>query len=421
MSVFRRVLLTFALAVSAVGASHALSPAAENNVDTQSVDEWVVVLTDPRSPRRTGWSTGVAYTGSYDYAVDPKLRRLAKDIADKYPIVIIDQWPVRALSVHCLVVRIDGDEDETLSDLRLDDRVEWVQPLNTFEALSAEYQHAAGRRSGDPYRHLQASLERLNVAPLRAEFSGAGVRVAMIDSGVEADHPDLEHALAERLDFVGTGRVSERHGTGIAGVLIAASGNGKGIVGVAPGASLYAYRACWEAQDGATRCNSLTLSRALDHVVATRAHVVNLSLTGPKDPLLDRLVERIVHQGALVVVAYDPQSRAHNRFPSPRRGVITVRNGSGISESGYDALCAPGDAVLTAQPGHSYDYMHGASLAAAHVSGVLALMLEAEPDLAPEETLTMLSRSMRVVDNGYSVDACEAVRHLHKSVSCSPL
>ncbi len=384
----------------------------------EQADEWVIVLTDPRASRRKGWSSGAAYAGNYRYEDDPKLKRLAAEVAEEYEVVVTDQWPVLALNVHCVVVRIGRDEAAVLDALRVDKRVEWVQPLNTFETLSNGSGGSAIDRPGDPYRHLQTSLELLNVAPLQAEFDGDGIHIALVDSGVEPDHPDLQHAIVESIDFVGKGRMSEQHGTGIAGVMIAASGNDEGIAGIAPGARLHAYRACWEVPEGGARCNSLTLSRALDYVAFHSADIVNLSLTGPEDPLLDRLVARIVAQGAVVVAAYDTRRHADGRFPSPRPGVVMARDGSRIAEASSDVLDAPGRDVLTAQPGHSYDFMNGASLAAAHVTAVLALMLEANPDAAHDDPIASLSSSVRRAGAGSSIDACEAVRYAGGTPHC---
>ncbi len=386
-----------------------LASAAFAEEDLGGIDEWIVVLKDTRPERRRGWSSGVGYSGSYSYADDPKLKRLARDIANDYELTVSQQWPIRALDVHCVVVRLGEDGAATLAALRQDTRVEWVQPLNEFEGLAARK---------DPYRHLQGSLEIMNVAPLHEHWSGAGVRIAMIDSGVEHDHPDLQHALAGNTDFVGTGSTSERHGTGIAGVLVAQSSNGVGISGVAPGAELHAYRACWESAEGATRCNSLTLSLALDHAVTIRPHVVNLSLTGPSDRLLDALVGKLTADGALIVAAWDA-SRGESRFPSPRAGVVYASDGTGVTADSKEVLFAPGSAVLTAQPGHGYDYMAGSSLAAAHVSGVMALLIEADPTLSGPETEAMLASSVRLEELGASIDACSALNRSTAGGVCS--
>ncbi|MEM1439117.1 MAG: S8 family serine peptidase [Pseudomonadota bacterium] len=390
----RVLTLLFGLALASA-ATAAEPPEADNNI---AASQWVVVLDDPRPPRRRGWAGGVGYGGRYAYEVDPALQRLANAIVEAHDIAVSDQWPVRALGVHCLVVDITGEIEAVLKALRADRRVRWVQPLNDFEGLEDD-------ASGDPYRKLQPALDALNLEPLARAYSGRGVTIAVVDSGVEADHPDLQHAIAERADFVGRGSAAERHGTGIAGVIIAARDNDVGITGVAPDAQLFALRACWDAEGGGTRCNSLTLSRALDRVVSLAPHLVNLSLTGPSDPLLDALVARIVEAGSIVVVA--ESSTRDARFPTHRPGIVWVRAAAdGPTDT---ALVAPGIDVLTAQPGHAYDFMSGASIAAAHVTAVLALLHEALPRQRDAELVARLHRNTQAVAGGASVDACRAV------------
>ncbi|MDJ0908854.1 MAG: S8 family serine peptidase [Woeseiaceae bacterium] len=408
MNAPRLLLLTF-LAAAAL----AVEPARAEVQPAVDADRWIVVLTDPRSDRRRSRGAGGGYGGRYNYAEDPILTRLAEGIASDFDLEIDTQWPVRSLAVHCVVVSIPRDVETTLDALRADERVEWVQPFNEFEGLSM-----AAADQTDPYQHLQGSLETLNVAPLQTRLSGAGISIVVIDSGVEADHPDLEHAIVERLDFVGDGMSAERHGTGVAGVMVAAHDNGEGISGIAPGVSLHTYRACWEIDGEGTRCNSLTLSMALDRAVDAGPHILNLSLTGPKDPLLDRLVDRVLAGGALIVIAHDAEARPDARFPSPRQGVVTVASNSMPAVAGPGTIVAPGDDVLTSQPGHSYDFMTGSSLSAAHVSAVLALILEAEPQVSGRDAVAHLEKSIRAVDGGVSIDACSAALGLGYDVTC---
>ena len=397
------------LAIAAMSAS----PVRAEIEPGADADQWIVVLTDPRSDRRRSRGAGGGYGGRYDYAEDPILTRLADGIASDFDLEIDTQWPVRSLAVHCVVVSIPGDVENTLNALRADERVEWVQPFNEFEGLSVAM---AGQ--ADPYQHLQSSLTTLNVAPLQTRLSGAGIDIVIIDSGVEPDHPDIEHAIVQRFDFVGEGASAERHGTGVAGVMVAAHDNGEGISGIAPGVSLHAYRACWEIAGDRTRCNSLTLSMALDQAVDAGPHILNLSLTGPKDPLLDRLVARVLAGGALIVVAHDADASPDARFPSPRQGVITVASDTMPALAGPGTVVAPGNDVLTSQPGHSYDFMTGSSLSAAHVSAVLALILEAEPEVSGSDAVAHLEKSIRAVDGGVSIDACSAAYGLGYDVTC---
>ncbi len=416
MTALRTVLLT-TLATAAFAASPACAEAAPGantgrNTDAKA-DQWIVVLTDPRSDRRRSRGAGGGYGGRYNYAEDPILMRLANGIASDFDLEIDTQWPVRSLAVHCVVVSIPRDVETTLDALRADERVEWVQPFNTFEGLSM-----AAADQAEPYQHLQSSLETLNVAPLQALLTGAGISIVIIDSGVERDHPDLEHAIVQRFDFVGEGSSAERHGTGVAGVMVAAHDNGEGISGIAPGVSLHAYRACWEVRGDGARCNSLTLSMALDRAVDAGPHILNLSLTGPKDPLLDRLVDRLLAGGALIVAAHDDESNPDARFPSPKPGVVTVASSGRPGAYELWTIIAPGDDVLTSQPGHSYDFMSGSSLSAAHVSAVLALILEAEPQVSGRDAVAHLHKSIRIVNGGASIDACMAARSIGIDIAC---
>ena len=379
-----------------------------------SVARWIVVVDDVRPARRRGWAGGSDYRGRFAYDDDLQLARLARRIARDYAVDVSDQWPIRTLRVHCLVVTIRGDEQATLDRLLADNDVRWVQPMNDFDGMTS-----TAPPQSDPYRHLQQSLDVLNLSPLRDRLDGSGVSVAVIDSRVQADHPELRGALAVHKDLVPGGASGERHGTGVAGIIAAQLGNGQGIHGVAPGVRLHAYRACWETPAGATRCNSLSLSRALDELATRPPHILNLSLSGPRDPLLERLLDVVLRAGTAVVVAHDPSRPADERFPLLRPGVIEVTSTADADGDGADRVVAPGVAVLTAQPGNSYDFMSGSSIAAAHVSGVLALMLQANPDVAAVHGGEVLRVSMRPTASGLSVDACEAVRSVSAGTACA--
>jgi subtilisin family serine protease len=120
------------------------------------------------------------------------------------------------------------------------------------------------------------------------------VTVAIIDTGVDVGHPDLDRHTISQRNFVNTDSREfklDRHGTEVAGVIGAVADNGVGIVGIAPDARLLALKACWQPSAGASRavCNSFTLAQALEATIVAHADIVNLSLAGPPDPLLARL------------------------------------------------------------------------------------------------------------------------------------
>ena len=214
--------------------------------------------------------------------------------------------------------------------------------------------------------------------------------------------------MTEVHDVAGGNLPPERHGTGVTAVIGAARNNGIGIVGVAPEAEIAVYRACWERDDGVAYCNTLTLSRALEHMQRKPPDIVNLSLSGPADPLLARLLDRLLAAGTYVVTAFDEGRPAAERFPRPREGVFVAHSSVGAPEAPGAPVYLPGQSILTAQPGHSYDFMSGHSFAAAHLSGVLALMLEANPRASYAALAQALNTSHKTRDGMLSVDACSA-------------
>ena len=98
-------------------------------------------------------------------------------------------------------------------------------------------------------------------------------------------------------------------------------------------------------------------------------------MSGPKDLLLDRLVQRIIDRGKMVVAAFDPSRAEGGRFPTERKGVLIVR-AQGLDDEYSDVFTAPGARVV-AVPGNRYDFSHGHSIATAYTSGLLALRKQA--------------------------------------------
>ena len=162
--------------------------------------------------------------------------------------------------------------------------------------------------------------------------------------------------------------------TEVAGIIAARADNHVGIVGVAPHARLLALRACWQASAHATLCTSLGLARALDFAIAHDAQVINLSLSGAPDLLLGKLLDVALRRGITVVAATD-RALPRGGFPAAHPGVIAVADeGSGAVPSG--TLLAPGSDIPTTGPPARWYFVSGPSYAAAHVSGLLALLRE---------------------------------------------
>ncbi|MEO1035450.1 MAG: S8 family serine peptidase [Pseudomonadota bacterium] len=387
---------------------------------TLAATEWIVVLEDPRPARQTGWSSGQGYRTRRPYNLDRRLDRLARELAKQFSLTVVDQWPLRSLDVHCVVVQAAVNDPESVLRALIDDaRVRWVQPYQEFDGASL------GLRSNDePLADLQHAYRRLNLPALDA-MDGSGSRIVLIDSAVDPAHPELADAVEAREDFVTRGpkiskRTGEHHGTGMAAVIAANARNAEGIAGIAPGAKLFALRACWEVDGARARCDTLSLSLAIEHAASLSPHVLNLSLTGPPDQLLERLLDRLVDAGTIVVAAFDETRAVNKRFPLQRTGVVIARNGSSVqlpAAAGYFALA---NDVPTALPGEAYGTMSGHSIAAAHLSGAVALLAARYGPAGSDQLLRALEQSTVVKDDGVSVDVCAAVNRLDADANCGP-
>lgn len=321
------------------------------------------------------------------------MRALERD----YGLREVSAWPIAPLRMHCAVLEIpdDADRDALLSRLSADSRIRLAQPLQTFATRSEGY--------NDPYVDLQQGFAQMDVADAHRFSRGSGVTVAVIDTGADLDHPDLRGAVVREANFVDADRQQfrrDRHGTEVAGVIAAVANNALGIVGVAPAARLFVFKACWQLQADAddARCNSFTLAQALVAALDARAQVINLSLAGPADPLLNQLIDEGLRRGVIFVGAAADAGGGLMR----RSGVIQV-DSLEDGRPAADAVGAPGHDILTLLPGARYDFASGRSLAAAQVSGTVALLLAVQPRLSSERIVQLLRTP---------VDACAAVTQL---------
>jgi subtilisin family serine protease len=376
--------LLVALLLALAGCASAPTAPAGADADMQArSDRFVVVaVANPlqRLPSRAGTSLS-SYGGTPRYTQGEQAARVLADVARRHQLREAAAWPIPALGVHCVVFEIapDASRDAVLAALAQDAQVQLGQPLHDFEPLATD---APGVRYDDPYLPLQQGFLALGVPQAHRLSTGRGVHVAVIDTGAQTDHPDLNGraiALHNLVDERPAAALAERHGTEVLGLIAATGNNGQGIVGIAPDARLSLYRACWYgAANGRARCNSFTLAKALVAVLASDARVINLSLGGPDDPLLTQLLQQLLRQGRSVVAAL-PADGLRRGFPAGVPGVIAVA-ATGQAD-GAAPLQAPGRDVLTLQPGGRYDFASGSSMAAAQVSGVVALMLSAQPAL----------------------------------------
>ena len=239
--------------------------------------------------------------------------------------------------------------------------------------------------------YTQWNYTALRLAEIHNSFTGTNVKVAVIDSGVDRENPELNGGqVLDGCDWVtsptnvcrGTGVLDENgHGTHVAGI-IAAKNDGYGVTGVAPGATILPLRVL--GADGSGWLSDI--AAAIDYAVVNGAKVINLSLGGTLDYSLIRIsVEQAVASGVTVVAAAgNGGSGAAASYPAAYPGAIAVAATTesnliaGYSNSGnYIDVAAPGSAILSSWPtGTGYARLSGTSMASPHVAALAALIIQ---------------------------------------------
>ncbi|MDB5973048.1 MAG: Serine protease [Hydrocarboniphaga sp.] len=370
----------------------------------------VLAVSNPSEPVAThAGSTLRGYDSLPRYAEGDAAHIALAALAAAYGLHEVAAWPIAPLKLHCVVFEIPehSSRDAVLAGLAHDPRVRLAQPLQTFSTLGSSY--------NDPYVELQRGFAEVDAADAHQWSRGDGVRVAIIDTGVDVSHPDLQGRLSGQKNFVDDNAQTfrlDRHGTEVAGVIAAVANNRVGIVGIAPNVQLLVFKACWPLKPGedAAQCNSYTLAQALVAAIESGAEIVNLSLGGPADPLLEQLVHYGLDKGQIFIGAVPPSGRTAG-FPVDIEGVIAVDT-EDRPASAAAVLRAPGREILTLTPGGHYDFASGSSLATAHVTGVVALLLSEHAGLDAASARQILRST------GDSIDACRALASEAVRVHC---
>lgn len=355
---------------------------------------------------------------------------IARDLQARHQLRPVGDFPLTSIGVQCLVYQAPSDQplDTVIAKLKSDPRVELVQANQSFEGLQAA--------SRDPYAEMAYGAKLLKVDRAHALSTGQGVAVAVIDTGADTDHPDLRGRIVETSTFVEGGEPSfrtDRHGTAIAGI-IGARADGAGLEGIAPEARLSVLKACWYPTPTAAkaRCSSWTLAKAVDYAINHQSKVINLSLGGQVDDLLARLLQAAERNGAVVVVA-TLENPDNPGFPASLQTAIPAVacdiNGRVAPRRWRDipfAAAAPGIDVVAPTPRTGYTLLSGSSLAAAHITGVVALLLQQAPQATPDQIRTVLRTSAKPVTGPNLaltsavglVDACAALTRQTPQLRC---
>ena len=316
---------------------------------------------------------------------------------------LVDHYPIDALGVHVYVYEAETGPvpERALKRLEREPDVKSVQRLNLFRTQAAPGSVDASRPEVelDPLAPLQAiPVEQL--AQLHALATGAGVTIAVVDTGIDIDHEDFAGARLQARDLVNDASTvpAETHATAVTGVMLAQPFNDMGIHGIAPDARVIVLRACWqEYVDAAAYCNTFTLAKALAAALDANVDIVNLSLTGPMDPLLVGLVERLQANNVIVVAAHQDEP-GQGPFPATLPGVIAATSRP-VYARDPGPVFAPGNDIITLLPDDRYGLRDGSSISAAQVSAVVSLFRERD-DTITAEVLEALLHGRGVEEEG---------------------
>jgi subtilisin family serine protease len=253
----------------------------------------------------------------------------------------------------------------------------------------------AAKAEGDP---AQYALGKLRLPEAHTLAHGANVTLAVIDSGIDAKHPELAGAIAASFDALGSKEGPHAHGTGIAGAIVSHAR----LMGSAPAAQILAIRAFGAAANGA-ESTSFVILKSLDYAVGHGAQIINMSFAGPKDALIERAIAAVAAKGIVMVAAAgNAGPKSAPLYPAANPDVIAVsatdaqdKLFSASNRGGYVAMAAPGVDIFLPAPDQKYQMTSGTSLSAAYVSGLAALVLERNPALKPDALRTILIDTAR--------------------------
>lgn len=267
----------------------------------------------------------------------------------------------------------------------------------------------AGEATNDPQYGNQWYLDYLNMEKAWQYMESvprSKVRVAIIDTGVDLSHPDLTanvnpqycvSSVTEDFNKITDDVSASGHGTHIAGIVGAVTGNGQGVAGLA---NNYAEIAAIQCSDGAYIYSSYVV-RAVSYAMEIDADIINMSLgMSVSDPALEQALQKAYEAGILVVCSAGNDGTDNTHYPSAYSSTIGIiaakEDGTKRSDASYGTdnfISAPGDQIMSTLPGGGYGYRSGSSMAAGVATGVAADILSVNPGLSVEQVKSILAET----------------------------
>jgi len=270
-----------------------------------------------------------------------------------------------------------------------------AQPNYVFK-LQQDTTQAARPGQGDPSQYV---VNKLHLTDVHRIAIGADVPIAVIDSEIDARHPELAGAVIAEFDAIHNKDKPHAHGTGMAGAIAAH----RRLTGVAPGARILAIHAFSSSSKDSAEATSAHILAGIDWAIAKGARIINMSFAGPDDPMMQLALQRAHDKGVILIAAAgNAGAKSPPLYPAADPNVIAVTATDSndklmpqANQGPYVTVAAPGVDILEPAPNAGYQLTTGTSVAAAHVSGLVALLLDREPRLDAAAVLDILTSSAR--------------------------
>jgi len=292
-------------------------------------------------------------------------------IGGKYNLGLIETYDIKSLQQKVALFQTKEDIFKLIGALAKEEGVVLAQPNYIFRTMA------------EPMSDKQNIYRILNLKKVHEYVRGKGVMVAIIDTGVDAQHRDLKDRVVSSENLLKEPYIAEVHGTAVAGI-IGASINAFGIEGVAPEAEILALRACRQVSEQYpdAECYTTSVAKAIDMAIEKKAKVVNMSFGSiASDKMILKLIEEGARRGIIFVAPVgNMPNQKELTFPASHPLVMAV---AGMDEKGNPypnseiaskaRVRAPAMNVLTTTPGDKHNFLSGTSLSSATIAGILTL------------------------------------------------
>jgi subtilisin family serine protease len=309
-----------------------------------------------------GGSRRTYHSGDH-WQVPLHTRQQARRFARDHGLIERGAWPIDVLGVYCVAYAATDARtpEQLLARLQGDPRAGLVQANSEFTGMIS----TAESLYNDPLVDVQYGRFVKQLSDLHQITGGENVKIGVIDTSVDLEHPDLLGQVTRQIELVPAAAPAKRfHGTAVTGVIAATPDNGEGLVGIAPHADIHIYGAC--AHRGAdTVCTSFSIAKALAEAIDDKMAVINMSFAGPEDPLIAALLSKAAEADTVLIAAGNTETPSQ-RFPAGAPGVYSA-------DGDHDLWFARPERLST-RAGGSYQVFFGSSIASAGMTGLAALI-----------------------------------------------